>query len=120
MLAGYIADQGLISGTDWSAAMVGTPAAAAKVLCSSFEAQEQSLLWCVLRYSRLVPGLQLERDLAGLVGVDGRGQLGQLPVFVTGLGAQMKGLEQRSRLMWAYGTFKPPHVSGRAVSHGAT
>jgi hypothetical protein len=115
-LLGYIVDQGAppfpASGT------LSGPTAAALALCDEFEAQEQSLLWCVLRYARLVTGTQLERDLSSLLTAEQRSLLGQLPVFVMGLGQQLKEQAQRVRLMWAYASFKSTTVSGRQAGGG--
>jgi hypothetical protein len=113
VLLGYIADQG-----QWvpPAGAPGTVANAEYLLCAAFEAQEQSLLWCLLRYSRLVPGQQVERDLGSLISSDQRCMLGQLPVLMMGLGQRLKDMEGRGQLMWAYTAFRHPQVRGSAAA----
>jgi hypothetical protein len=110
-LLGYICDQGL---AELHVDSVGGASNAAHVLCNEFEAQEQSLLWCVLRYASLVAGMQVERDLGSLLSPEQRNQLGQLPVFVMGLGQQMKDPVPRLRLMWAYASFRSTLVRRQA------
>jgi hypothetical protein len=117
-LLGYISDQGLPGMPAVTVVAAGAASAAAQVLCDEFEAQEQSLLWCVLRYAALVAGAQLERDLGGLLTADQRSQLGQLPVFVMGLGQQLKDAEPRERLMWAYASFKSTMVRHQGEGGG--
>ncbi|KAF6251845.1 hypothetical protein COO60DRAFT_580164 [Scenedesmus sp. NREL 46B-D3] len=125
VLLGYLVDQGLPmqAGLTAEPNSARSAPAVASVLCAAFEVQEQSLLWCVLRYARLVRGAQLERDLSSLVGADHRGQLAQLPVFMMGLGQQLKPVEQRTRLIWAYASFSSTMVCNskvrRYIQHNA-
>lgn len=109
----FMADQGLAAP---GMAVVSTAQGAAHLMCSAFQAQEQSLLWCVLRYAELVAGPQLEKDLGSLLGADARIQLGQLPVFAMGLGQVLKS--NRS-LMWAYCVFRTQQVSAFQVGRRA-
>lgn len=79
----------------------------AAALCSQFQLQEEGLLWCVTQYAQLVKGVELERDLKALISLDNRARLGQLPVFIMGLGQRLR---YNRELMWAYNVFRNTEV----------
>lgn len=81
-------------------------------LCTILQAQEEALLWCISRYANVVSGLQLERDLSSLMSLDTRARLGQLPVFIMGLGQLVK---QNRDMMWAYGVFRNIEVGCKCI-----
>lgn len=85
----------------------GAHPASVNTLCTALQLEEESLLWCVTRYARVVAGVQLEQDLCSLIRLEDRTLLGHLPVFMLGLGQEVRS---DRGLMWAYCNFKNVEV----------